>query len=92
MKLIRQGKSCGCLIASNVIELEVKKRKLAEELQNLRAKISRAHDKPRKSLKSQEKELLSSISATAAKKKAMKKRFEHYVKKSGYVPPKFKER
>lgn len=62
----KSGKSCGCVIASNIISLEILRKKLAK------AKSS------------------SKISIVRKQKKYMKKKFEDYVKKSGYVPPKLK--
>ena len=42
-------------------------------------------------LKTEKKELIESIKLVTNHKKTVKKRFAEHVKKSGYVPPKFKK-
>ena len=93
MVYVKKGKSCGCLIASNVIALEIQRRKKNIELKKLSGYITRSKNKRSISnLKRKHKDLVDSIRETQKHKKNMKKRFEHYLKNSGYVPPKFKNR
>ena len=90
---IRKGKSCGCLIASNVIALEIEKRKKNLMLKNLKERIAHAKNKKIISnLKRKRKEMINSIRQVHKRKTGMRGRFEEYVKKSGYRPPKFKKK
>ena len=89
--IIKKGKSCGCIVASNVIALEIQRRKKKLELKNLSKKLTKTKNKKAVlNLKRKHQELLNSIREVHKHKKTMKKRFEDYVKNSGYVPPKFK--
>ena len=93
MILIRFGKSCGCLIGAGVAHFEIEKRKKIVELEKVRKKLRTASNKKLiLRLKGAEKSLLNSVKESHEHKKAMKKRFEKYVKESGYVPPKFKHK
>ena len=89
---IKKAKSCGCLIASNVIAFEIEKRKKLAALENITNRIKKSKNKKTISkLKSEGKILLESVKKSREQKNIMKKRFSEYVKNSGYVPPKFKK-
>ena len=93
MASIKKAKSCGCLIASNVIDLEIQRRKKEIELKRLKEKLSKTENKGAiLKMEKKHKELVNSIKEVSNHKKNMKKRFEHYVKNSGYVPPKIKNK
>lgn len=86
---MKKGKSCGCLIASNVISLEIERRKKKLELKRLKNSVKKAKEKEKiLKLKKEEKEAADSLRSVRKHKESMKQRFEDYVKKSGYVPPK----
>ena len=76
-----------------MIYLEVQKRKKNIEAEKLRKKLAKAKNKKSiLNLKKKHKELHSSIRELNEHKKTMKKRFDDYVRVSGYTPPKFKKR
>ena len=86
---MRKGKSCGCLIASNVIALEVARRKHVLNLEKLRKRIGASTSKIQASmLRKEEKEVLGRLNEVSRHKRHMKGRFSAYVRVSGYVPPK----
>lgn len=70
-------KSCGCLIASNVISLEIARRKKTQKLLALQNKLKKTKSKKKRNLLSQKKQHVSAQLALAVlSKKSMKKRFE----------------
>lgn len=82
-------KTCGCLIATGVIHAEIAKKKKALLLEGINKKIKKAKNKKAiERLKTQKAELASSIKHVILSRKEMKKRFDNYIKRSGYVPPK----
>lgn len=78
----KSGKSCGCVIASNIISLEILRKKLAKAKRNSKTSI----------LGKKHRELAKSLKDVHKHKKYMKKKFEDYVRESGYVPPKLKSK
>ena len=91
--IIRTGKSCGCLIASNVIALEIQKKKKELKIKELKEKLVKTRSKKKiPNLKRKHKELTNSLKEVYKHKKDMKRKFDDYVKNSGYVPPIFKNR
>lgn len=90
---IRKGKSCGCLIASNVISLEIQRRKNETRLGRLSRSLTKSkNSKAALNIKGKRLELLDSIKSVNESKKIMKKKFEDYVRKSGYAPPNSKNK
>lgn len=86
---MKKGKSCGCLIATNVVHLEIEKRRKKMEIERLRNSIKKIKDRNKiLKLRKKEKELLAGLKTAHKYKTAMKQKFSDYVKKSGYVPPK----
>ncbi len=92
MVSIRHTKSCACLIGAAARDLEISKRKTALKVDDINKKLKTIKDaKKLADLKAKKMELMKSIKQADKHKKAVKKRFDEHVKKSGYVPPKFKE-
>ena len=89
---MRQTKSCACLIGAAARDLEISKRKTMLKIEEVNKKLKSAND-PKKTfkLKAEKRELMKSIKETDKHKKMVKKSFDEHVKKSGYVPPKFKK-
>ena len=88
---MRQTKSCGCLIGGAVRDLEILKRKTKLKIEDINKKVETVKD-PKKvvKLKAKKSDLMRDLKETIEYKKNMKKQFDEHVKKSGYVPPKFK--
>ncbi len=85
------NKSCGCLISTSVISLEIQRRKNALRLEDINKRLKKIKDKNKiKKLKEERAVILKLIKESHAGKKQMKERFDRYVKESGYVPPEFK--
>ena len=92
MAAMRYTKSCACLIGGAVRDLEISKRKTMLKLDDINKKLKTIKDaKKLADLKAEKMELMKSVEETNKHKKAVKKRFDEHVKKSGYVPPKFKK-
>ena len=88
---MRQTKSCACLIGAAARDLEISKRKTMLKIEEINKKLKKIKDPKRLTkLKSEKSELMESIKETDKHKKNVKKRFDEHVKKSGYVPPEFK--
>ena len=86
-----RNKSCGCLIGTSVISLEIQRRKNKLMLEEINKKLKKLKDKNKiKKLKEEKAGILKLVKEAHAGKKQMKERFDKYVKESGYVPPKFK--
>ena len=86
---MRQTKSCGCLIGTEVIKSEKAKRKNELRIKEIKEKLKNIKDaKKIAKLKAEKKELMTALKGIINHKKSMKKRFADYVKNSGYVPPK----
>ena len=88
---MRQTKSCACLIGAAARDLEITKRKTMLKIEEINKKLKSAKD-PKKTfkLKAEKRELMATFKETDRHKKNVKKRFDEHVKKSGYLPPKFK--
>lgn len=90
---MRQTKGCACLIGSAVRDLEILKRKTILRLEQINKRLKTIKDpKKRVKLKNEKKEFMKAIKETIGYKKDVKRRFDEHIKKSGYVPPKFKGR
>ena len=91
MAVIGQTKSCACLIGAAARDLEISKRKTMLKIEEINKKLKSVKD-PKKTfkLKAEKRELMATIKETDKYKKNVKKRFDEHVKKSGYLPPKFK--
>ena len=88
-----KNKSCGCLVGAAVISSEIEKRKKAVMVAEINKKLKKAKSKSViKKLKDKKKAILSSIKEATAKKSILKSRFADYIKKSGYIAPKFKKK
>ncbi|MEK6949805.1 MAG: hypothetical protein AABX34_06285 [Nanoarchaeota archaeon] len=89
---MRQTKSCACLIGAAARDLEISKRKTTLKIEEINKKLKSVKD-PKKTvkLKAEKRELMATIKEIDNHKKNVKKRFDEHVKKSGYVPPKFKK-
>ena len=85
---LKGEQACGCLIASNVIALEVQRRKHKLQLDNLRKKITAGSKSEKSKLKVKERDIRKALGEIYKHKKHMKHRFSNYAKKSGYAPPK----
>ena len=91
MAFIRQTKSCACLIGAAARDLEISKRKTMLKIEEINKNLKNVKDaKKIAKLKAEKRELMAAIKETDKHKKNVKKRFDEHVKKSGYVPPKFK--
>jgi len=90
---MRQTKSCACLISSATIDLEISKRKNMLRLEEINKKLKTVKN-PKKiaKLRAEKKELATALKQTIKHKQHMKKQFHEHIKKSGYVPPKFRGR
>ena len=87
---MRATKACGCLIADNVIKSEIAKKKILLQITDLDKKIKKAKSKSAISkFKSEMEELSRAFRQVGAHREVMKKRFDRYIKESGYVPPKY---
>ena len=90
---MRQTKSCACLIGSATIDLEISKRKNILKLEEINKKLKTVKDSRKMvKLRVKKKELVIALKQTIKHKQHMKNRFHEHIKKSGYVPPKFKGR
>lgn len=88
---MRQTKSCACLIGAAARDLEITKRKTMLKIEEINKNLKTVKDaKKIAKLKAEKRELIKDIKETDKHKKNVKKRFDEHVKKSGYVPPKFK--
>ena len=88
---MRQTKGCGCLIGASVVDLEKARRKNEFRIKAINEKLKNVKDvKKIAKLKAEKKELMMAHKETTRHKEHMKKSFHDYIKKSGYVPPKFK--
>ena len=88
-----RNKSCGCLIGTSIINLEIQRRKNELILESINKKLKKLKDKNKiKKLKVERAGILSLIKESNAGKNKMKARFERHIKESGYVPPKFKNK
>lgn len=88
---MRQTKSCGCLIATAVIDLEKTRRKNKLMIKEIREKLKNTKDiRKITKLKAEKREIMIALKETMGHKKKMKNRFHNYIKKSGYAPPKLK--
>ena len=88
---IKNTKGCGCLIGTAVIESEKARRKNELRIKGINTKLKSIKDKKRLTkLKAEKKWLMADLKGIVDLKKNMKKRFDNYVKNSGYVPPKLK--
>lgn len=86
-----QIKGCGCLIGAAVRDLEVLRRKTRIRLEQINKNLKAIKDaKKIDKLKAEKKDLMKTLKETVSHKKNVKKRFDEHIKKSGYVPPKFK--
>ena len=89
---MRYTKSCACLIGAAARDLEISKRKAMLRVDGINKKLKTIKDaKKIAKLRAEKRELIESIKESNKHKKAVKKRFDEHVKKSGYVPPKFKK-
>ena len=89
MVIMRNTKSCGCLIGTAVIESEKARRKNESRIKEITTKLKNIKDtKKTAKLKAEKKELMIGLKETISHKKKMKKRFQDHIKNSGYVPPK----
>ena len=90
---MRRTKSCGCLIASNIIKSEIAKKKIAMKIDGIKHKLKNIRDKKSiKKLISEKNHLSSLITKHSSYNLKMRVLFKNYVKKSGYKPPKAKKR
>ena len=88
---MRQTKSCACLIGAAARDLEISKRKAMLKVEEINKKLKNTKDQKKISkLKTNKNELIKDIKETTKHKKNIKKIFDEHIKKSGYVPPKFK--
>ena len=88
---MRQTKSCACLIGSAARDLEISKRKTILKIEEINKKLKNIkNSKKVVNLRAKKRELMKNFKETSKHKKNMKKRFDEHIKKSGYVPPKFK--
>ena len=92
MLIMKQTKGCGCLIGSAVRDLEMLKRKMIFRLDKIDKKIKTIKDSKKVSiLKAEKMELANMIKQTIGQKKNVKRRFDEHIRKSGYIPTKFKD-
>lgn len=88
-----RNKSCGCLVGAAVINFEIQRRKKTLRLKELNRKLKKLKDlKKIKKLKEEKINLLKALKEVHTNKERMKVMFHSYIKKSGYVPPKFKDK
>ena len=89
---MKNSKSCGCLIGTEVIESEKARRKNEFRIREITTKLKNIKDtKKIAKLKAEKKDLLVSLKGAINKKKSMKRKFADYVRNSGYVPPKLRK-
>ena len=89
---MKNTKGCGCLIGAAVIESEKARRKNESRIKEITAKLKNIKDtKKIAKLKAEKKDLLVSLKGAIDHKKSMKRKFDDYVKNSGYVPPKLRK-
>ena len=92
MVFIGQTKSCACLIGAAARDLEISKRKTMLKIDEINKKLKSVKDlKKTFKLRAEKRELMAAIKETDRRKKNVKKIFDEHVKKSGYLPPKFKK-
>jgi len=92
MVAMRYTKSCACLIGAAARDLEISKRKIMLRVDDINKKLKTIKDaKKITKLKDEKRELMESIKEANRHKKAVKKRFDEHIKKSGYVPPKLRK-
>ena len=89
-----KNKSCGCLVGTAVINLEIERRKNLLRLEEINKKLKKPYSDAKKTARLREEKsgLLKALKNAHSNKQEMKSRFDDYVKKSGYVPPKFKSK
>ena len=88
-----RNKSCGCLVGTSIINLEIQRRKNTLILEGINKKLKKLKDKNKiKKLKEEKAGILKLIKESHAGKNQMKAKFDRYIKESGYVPPKFKNK
>ena len=74
-----------------VRDMEILKRKTKLKIEGINKKLKSTKEiKNIAKLKAEKKDLMNALRHTIEHKKNMKKMFEDHIKKSGYVPPKFK--
>jgi len=84
-----RNKSCGCLVGAAVINFEIERRKNLLRLEEINKKLKRPNDaKKIAKLREEKSSLLKALKNAHTNKQEMKSRFDDYVKKSGYAPPK----
>jgi len=88
---MRQTKSCACLIGTAARDLEISKRKTTLRIKELNKRLKKVRD-PNilANIKSEKRKLNKTLQETSDHKKKVIKRFDEHIKKSGYVPPKYK--
>ena len=80
------------MIGAAARDLEISKRKAMLRVGDIKKKLKTIKDAIKLAkLKAEKRELMESIKESSKHKKAVKKRFDEHVKKSGYAPPKFKK-
>ncbi|MCH8003201.1 MAG: hypothetical protein IH934_01095 [Nanoarchaeota archaeon] len=90
---MRQTKSCACLIGAAARDLEISKRKSMLRIEEINKKLKTSKDtKKIIKLKDKKREIMKAIKETTKHKMNVKKLFDEHIKKSGYVPPKYKGR
>ncbi len=88
MPLPKDNKGCGCLISHAVIDLEKERRKNLARLSAIESKLKSSKSQSVAiQLKGERKQIISLLRKTGENKAQMKQRFDHFVQKSGYVPP-----
>ncbi len=88
MVIPKNSQACGCLIGHSVIEWEKSKRKSKIRLQAINRELKSVSSKEKLlRLRRERKEVLSLLSSASRGKSQMKRHFDHYVKKSGYISP-----
>ena len=88
---MKQTQACGCLIGASVVDLEKARRKTKLRIEEINRKLKKdKNSKKTLKLKAEKKRLMMTHKETTRHKEHMKKSFHHYIKKSGYKPPKFK--
>ena len=89
---MKQTKACGCLIGASVVDLEKERRKTKLRIKEINRTLKNVKDaKKIAKLKAEKKRFMMAHKEATSHKEHMKKRFHHYIKKSGYKPPKFKK-
>ena len=89
---MKQTKACGCLIGTAVIDSEKARRKNKLRIEEINRTLKNVKDEKKISkLKAEKMGLMMAHKKATSHKRHMKKRFHHYIKSSGYKPPKFKK-